>query len=384
MIKSYKISVPQNTLNKIYSKVKSYPWNFIQNVNGWEYGTNFNYLKSISKYWASKYNWKTYEKKINSFSNYKTKVNGIKLHFIREKSNNPKSRPLLLLHGWPGSVIEFLDIIPKLAHPERFGGKVEDGFDVIVPSLPGFSFSAPIKKAMGPREIGKVINKLMIKNLGYKNYAVQGGDWGATIAGWIGYDSSKNCKAIHINCLPLRHPKGPLNKKEKKWQIKFRKDQITEEGYRTQQATKPQTLSYAMTDSPVGTAAWILEKFHGWSDLKKGNIQSIYSKDLLLTNIMIYILTKSFDTSAWIYFGRRKEGGRSFPKNFKKIMTPTAIAEFPKEMLGWPPRSYVNRIFNVKRWTKFSRGGHFAALEAPDLLLNDIQTFLNKDLKLFI
>jgi microsomal epoxide hydrolase len=384
MIKSYKISVNKNTLNKINSKVKSYPWNLIQNISGWEYGTNFNYLKSISKYWSSKYNWKKYEKKINSFSNYKTKIDRVNLHFIKEISNNPKSRPLLLLHGWPGSIIEFLDIIPKLAHPEKFGGKIEDGFDVIVPSLPGFGFSTPIKKAMGPREIGKVINKLMVKNLGYKKYAVQGGDWGATIAGWMGYDSSKNCKAIHINCLPLRHPNGPLNKKEKEWQIKFNKDQITEDGYRTQQATKPQTLSYAMADSPVGTAAWILEKFHGWSDLKKGNMQKTYSRDLLLTNIMIYILTKSVDTATWIYFGRRKEGGRLFPKNFKKIMTPTAIAEFPKEMLGWPPRSYVNRIFNVKRWSKFSRGGHFAALEAPDLLLNDIQTFLNKDLKLFV
>ena len=383
MIKPYKLSVSKKTLNEIYKKVKNYPWNLIQNVNGWEYGTNYNYLKNISKYWASKYNWNKYEKKINSFSNYKTKVNGLNIHFIKEKSKNPKSRPLLLLHGWPGSVIEFLDIIPKLAHPEKFGGKKDDGFDVIVPSLPGFGFSTPIKKAMGPREIGKVLNKLMVKNLGYKNYAVQGGDWGATIAGWIGYDSSKNCKAIHINCLPLRHPKGPLNKNEKKWETKFIKDQITEEGYRTQQATKPQTLSYAMFDSPVGTAAWILEKFHGWSDLRKNNIQKIYSKDLLLTNIMIYIITKSFDTASWIYFGRRKEGGRALPNNFKKIMTPTAIAEFPKEMLGWPPKTYVNRIFNIKRWAKFPKGGHFAALEVPGLLLNDIQKFLNKDLKLF-
>ena len=138
-----------------------------------------------------------------------------------------------------------------------------------------------------------------------------------------------------------------------------------------------------MFDSPVGTAAWILEKFHGWSDLRKSNIQKIYSKDLLLTNIMIYIITKSFDTASWIYFGRRKEGGRAFPNNFKKIMTPTAIAEFPKEMLAWPPKTYVNRIFNIKRWTKFPKGGHFAALEVPGLLLNDIQKFLNKDLKLF-
>ena len=383
MIKPYKISVPKSTLNNIYKKVRAYPWKMIQNVNGWEYGTNYNFLKKISQYWISKYNWKKFEKKINSFKNYKTNVDGINLHFIREKSKNPKSRPLLLLHGWPGSVIEFFDIIPKLAHPEKFGGKIEDGFDVIVPSLPGFGFSTPIKKALGPRRIGKIINKFMVKNLGHKNYIVQGGDWGATIAAWIGLDSAKYCKGIHINCLPIRHPKGPKNHKEKKWEKKFNFDQIMQEGYRTQQATKPQTLSYSMIDSPVGTAAWILEKFHGWSDLNKGKIEETFSKDELISNIMIYIITNSFNTAAWIYFGRRKEGGRSFPKNFKKIKVPTAIAEFPKEMLEWPPKSYVNRIFNIKRWKKFSKGGHFAALEVPNLLINDIKIFFNKDIKIF-
>ena len=162
MIKPYKISVPKSALNNIYKKVRTYPWKMIQNVNGWEYGTNYNFLKKISKHWVSKYNWRKFEKKINSFKNYKTKVDGINLHFIKEKSKNPKSRPLLLLHGWPGSVIEFFDIIPRLAHPEKFGGKIEDGFDVIVPSLPGFGFSTPIKKALGPRKIGKILNLSLI------------------------------------------------------------------------------------------------------------------------------------------------------------------------------------------------------------------------------
>ena len=218
MIKKYEISVPKSTLNEIYKKVRNFPWSAAQNMNGWEYGTNLNYLKNISKYWITKYNWKKFENKINSFKNYKTKVEDINLHFIFEKSKNPNSKQLLLLHGWPGSITEFLDIIPRLAHPEKFGGKIEDGFDIIVPSLPGFGFSSQIKKALGPRKIGKILNKFMVKNLGYKNYFVQGGDWGATIAGWIGLDSSKNCKGIHINCLPLRHPKGTKNIKEKKWE----------------------------------------------------------------------------------------------------------------------------------------------------------------------
>ena len=378
MIRKFKLSISKKTLSRIYKKVKKYPWKNIENIHGWKLGTNYNYLKKISKYWHTKFNWKKQEDKINSYSNYITSVNGIKIHFIKEKSSNPKSKPLLLLHGWPGSVVEFFNLIPRLAHPEKFGGKKEDGFDVIVPSLPGFGFSNPIKSPIGPRKIAKIMNDLMIKKLKYKSYIAQGGDWGATISNWLAYDHSHNCKAIHINCLTMRHPKGPKTNEEKKWAIKFAKDQIMQEGYRTQQATKPQTLSYAMIDSPVGTAAWIIEKFFSWSDLKKSNIEKVYSKDLLLTNIMIYVLSNSFNTSSWIYFGRREEGGRCFPKKFKKIKVPTGIAEFPKEMSEWPPKSYVNRIFNVVRWTKMPRGGHFAALEEPDLLIKDIKSFFKK------
>ena len=378
MIRRFKLSVSKKTLNIIYKKVKKYPWNDIENIHGWKLGTNYNYLKKISKYWHTRFNWKKQENKINSYSNYITYVNGIKIHFIKEKSSNPKSNALLLLHGWPGSIVEFFNLIPRLTHPEKFGGKKEDGFDVIVPSLPGFGFSNSIKSPIGPRKIAKIMNDLMVKKLKYKKYIAQGGDWGATISNWLAYDHSDSCKAIHINCLTMRHPKGPETYKEKKWAIKFAKDQIMQEGYRTQQATKPQTLSYAMIDSPVGTAAWIIEKFFSWSDLKKNNIEKVYSKDLLLTNIMIYVLSKSFNTSSWIYFGRREEGGRLFPKKFKKIKVPTAVAEFPKEMSEWPPKSYVKRIFNVVRWTKMPRGGHFAALEEPDLLIKDIKSFFKK------
>ena len=174
----------------------------------------------------------------------------------------------------------------------------------------------------------------------------------------------------------MRHPDGPQSDEEKKWQSRFDKDQIIQDGYRTQQATKPQTLSYGMMDSPVGIAAWILEKMHGWSDLKNNNIESVYSKDKLLANIMVYVLTKTFDTATWIYYGRREEGGRLFPSNFKKIEIPTAAAIFPAEMSEWPPRTYVERIFNIKQWTEMPAGGHFAALEKPDLLVNDIKKFL--------
>ena len=378
MIKKFIVNYSDKELSIIYDKIRNYPWQSMPNVNHWEYGTSHIYLKELCDYWIKDFNWKSHEELINSFSNFKTKVDDIDIHFIKEVGSGDNPKPLLLMHGWPGSIVEFLEIIKPLAHPEKFGGKIEDAFTIIAPSLPGFGFSDPPNKPMGPRKIAKILNKLMTENLGYKNYIAQGGDWGATIANWLGYDHSKNCKAIHINCLTMRLPEGPQNDEEEKWQIKFDQDQIIQDGYRTQQATKPQTLSYAMMDSPVGIAAWILEKIHGWSDLQNGDIESVYSKDSLLSNIMIYVLTNTFSTASWIYFGRREEGGRYFPRDFKKIDIPTGIAVFPKEMSHWPPKSYVDRIFNIQHWKEMSGGGHFAALEKPRLLIEDVREFFNK------
>jgi pimeloyl-ACP methyl ester carboxylesterase len=375
MIKPFKIDIPDIELQEIYNKVKNYPWHEMPDEGGWNYGTNLDYMKEVANYWVKDFDWRKYEIEINKFSNFKTNVDNIDIHFIHEKGSGSNPTPLLLMHGWPGSIVEFLHIIKKLAHPEKFGGKEEDAFDVIAPSLPGFGFSGRPSKPIGPRKIANIFNKLMVDSLNYKNYLAQGGDWGATIANWIGYDHSKNCNAIHINCLTMRHPDGPQSKEEEEWQNKFDKDQIMQDGYRTQQATKPQTLSYAMMDSPVGIAAWIIEKMYSWSDLKDNNIESVYSKDTLLAHIMVYVVTKTFNTASWIYYGRREEGGRFFPKDFKKIKIPTGIAVFPKEMSAWPPRSYVERIFNVKQWTEMQSGGHFAAMEQPDLLVNDIFQF---------
>ena len=375
MITDFNINFTEKEISPIYQKIKDYPWNSIPDLEGWEHGTNKTYLKELCDYWINEFDWQKHEVELNKFQNFVSNVDGIDIHFIKEKGTSPNSKPLLLMHGWPGSVIEFLHIIEKLAHPEKFGGNEKDSFDVIIPSLPGFGFSGKPNKPIGPRKIAEILNKLMIENLGYKDYMAQGGDWGATIANWIGYDHSKFCKAIHINCLTMRHPNGPQSDEEKNWQIKFDKDQVMQDGYRTQQATKPQSLSYGMMDSPVGIAAWIIEKMYSWSDLKDNQLESVYSKDTLLANIMVYILTKTFDTASWIYFGRREEGGRFFPKDFKRIEIPTAAAIFPAEMSEWPPKSYVERIFNIKQWTEMPAGGHFAALEKPDLLVNDIRKF---------
>ena len=375
MIEKFKIDIPTKKISDIKAKIKNYPWNKISNLSKWNHGTNLSYLKELCNFWVNSFDWKKHENIINDFSNFKNKVDGIKIHFIKEEGSGSNPKPLLLMHGWPGSIIEFTEIINQLAHPENYGGNAEEGMTVIVPSLPGFGFSDAPKEPIGPRKIAEVLNQMMVKNLEYKSYVAQGGDWGATIANWLGYNHSTNCKSIHINCLTMRHPDGPQNEEEKNWIKRFDKDQIMQDGYRAQQGTKPQTLSYAMMDSPVGIAAWIIEKIHGWSDLKNDNIESVYSKEILLANIMVYLVTDSFSTSTWIYYGRREEGGRLFPKNFKKIAIPTGIAIFPKEMSEWPPKSYVERIFNIKQWSEMDSGGHFAALEKPKLLVKDIIKF---------
>jgi len=375
MIKPFKVEISEENLQDIYSKVKNYQWHEMPNDGGWNYGTNLDYMKDFSKYWVEKFNWRKTEEKINKFKNFKSNIDGIDIHFIHEKGSGSNPKPLLLSHGWPGSIVEFLHIIDQLAHPEKFGGKEENAFDVIVPSLPGFGFSGRPSKPIGPRKMASIFNSLMTDVLGYKKYIAQGGDFGGTICTWLAYDCPKNLLGIHINILITRHPDGPQTEEEKEWQERFKKEQRIEDGYRTQQATKPQTLSYAMMDSPVGIAAWIIEKMRGWSDIKNGDIESVYSKDILLSNIMVYLVTKTFNTASWIYYGRREEGGRSLPKESLPLKVPTAVALFPKEYLEWAPRSYVERIYNIKRWTKMPKGGHFAALEQPELLIKDIIEF---------
>ena len=375
MFKPFKVDISDQIIKDIYDKVKKYPWHEMPNDGGWEYGTNLDYMKEISKYWVSEFDWRKHEREINKFPNFITKVDDIDIHFIHEKGSGSKPMPLLISHGWPGTIVEFLHIIEKLAHPERFDGKEEDAFDVIAPSLPGFGFSGRPSRPIGPRKMADIFNNLMTKKLGYKNYLAQGGDWGGAITTWLGYDHPKTCNAIHLNIFTMRHPDGPQTKEEKDWETNFEKDQLMQDGYRTQQATKPQTLSYGMMDSPVGVAAWIIEKFYFWSDLKNNDIESVYSKDTLLANIMVYIITKTFNSASWIYYGRREEGGRFLPKDFHRIKIPTAAALFPAEMLSWPPRSYAERMYNIKRWTKMPKGGHFAALEQPELLIDDIRAF---------
>ena len=375
MIHPFRIDVPDKTLEQIRTQVANYPWQEMPDDGGWAYGTHLGYMKELCAYWLNEFDWRKQEAAINRFSHFIAPVQGIDLHFIQEKGDGPSPLPLIISHGWPGSIVEFLDIIQPLAHPQRFGGSADDAFDVIVPSLPGFGFSGRPARPIGPRKIANLFNSLMTDVLGYRNYLAQGGDWGGAISSWLGFEHAPTCQAIHINILTMRHPDGPRGPQEEAWAVQFEHDQLLENGYRTQQATKPQTLSYAMMDSPVGVAAWIIEKFNSWSDTEGDNIESAHTKDSLLTNIMVYLVTKTFNTASWIYYGRREEGGRLLSTDNRRVEVPTAAALFPAELLAWPPRSYVERLYNISHWSEMPRGGHFAALEEPELLIDDIRAF---------
>ena len=272
-------------------------------------------------------------------------------------------------------MVEFIDFIDLLAHPERHGGNIEDAFDVVAPSLPGFGFSGRPPRPWGPRRMAQTLNSLMTKTLGYNSYIAQEGDWGGAISCFLGFDHAPACRAIHINILTMRRPDGPQTPAEVMWERQFKEDQIMEDGYRTHQAIKTQTLSYAMMYSPVGVAAWILEKMNSWSDTIGDDVESVYTKDQLLTNIMVYIVTRIFNTASWIYYGRQEQGGRILSPKGRRAEVPTACALFPKELLSWPPRSYAERLYNIRQWTEMPRGGHFAAMEQPELLVNDIRKF---------
>ena len=374
-IRPFHLHVSDDVLDRIRTRVAEYPWHEMPDDGGWSYGANLDYMKELCTYWLEAFDWRKHEAEINRFSNYMAQVNGIDLHFIHEKGSGPAPMPLIISHGWPGSVLEFFDIIVPLAHPERFGGRVDDAFDVIAPSLPGFGFSGRPPRPYGPRKMARLFNTLMTDVLGYDRYLAQGGDWGGAISSWLGFEHAPACCAIHINIMTMRHPDGPQGVEEEAWAAEFDREQIMEDGYRTQQATKPQTLSYAMMDSPVGVAAWLIEKFNSWSDTIGDDIESVHSKDALLANIMVYLVTRTFNTASWIYYGRREEGGRVLSQEGKRVEIPTAAALFPAELLSWPPRSYVERVYNITQWTEMPRGGHFAAMEQPDLLIDDIRTF---------
>jgi len=345
---------------------------------GWAYGTDLAYLKDLVGYWRDRFDWRAQERRLNQFEQFTTSIDGLPVHFIHRRSKQPNAFPLLVTHGWPGSIVEFTKVIGPLTDPAAHGGRAEDAFDVVMPSLPGFAFSGkPAEPGYDPARIAQMLAKLMAR-LGYQRYGAQGGDWGAIVNTQVALADPQHVAGLHLNMCTAAAPAGAdanagLSAAEAARMKARQTFQAEETGYQQIQGTKPQTLGIALNDSPVGLAAWIVEKFRTWCDCD-GNPETIFSRDELLTNITLYWVTQTAASSARIYYESRHP---TSPVNRNRIEVPTACADFPKEII-WSPRAHVAARYNIVRWTEMPRGGHFAALEQPQLLVDDVRAFFRE------
>jgi pimeloyl-ACP methyl ester carboxylesterase len=342
----------------------------------WTTGTDTTYMRELVAYWRETFSWPDQVGRLNEFPQFTVELSGIQLHYLHVAGNGPNPCPLLLSHGWPGSVFEFLDIIPRLTDPARFGGNPEDAFTVIAPSLPGYGLSfRPGQPRFSVEAIADCFASLMSDVLGYERFAAQGGDWGSAITSRLGVSYPERLIGMHLNMLPLPRDLEQADTSTAEGRIYHANlaDWLKEgTGYSAIQGTKPQTLAFGLSDSPVGLAAWIVEKFRSWSDCD-GDVEAVFSKDHMLANISFYWFTGAIGSSFWPYYARM-HGGWQITEG-TTITVPTAFAAFPAEMVR-PPRSLAEQTFtNLQRWTVMPKGGHFAAMEQPEALAEDVRAF---------
>jgi pimeloyl-ACP methyl ester carboxylesterase len=346
----------------------------------WAYGADVAYLRELTEYWRTKFDWRAQEAALNAFPQFRAPLEDVGLHYLHVPGVGPDPMPLLLLHGWPGSVFEFLEIIPRLTDPARFGGDARDAFTIVAPSLPGYGLSfQPGMKRFGVPEMADCVAALMTDVLGYKKFGAQGGDWGAAVTSRLGYAYADRMIGIHINLMMAasRDPADFPNpaEEEQRYLVDLKQWLREETGYQWIQGTKPQTLAFALTDSPAGLAAWIAEKFRSWSDCN-GAIENAIPRDRMLADISLYWFTGAIGSSFWPYYARL-HGSAILPTG-EKISVPTGYAQFPREMLK-PPRRAAEKVFtDLRRWSVMPKGGHFAALEQPELLAGEVQAFFRE------
>ncbi len=348
----------------------------------WTYGTDVTYLRQLAEYWRDKFDWRAEQAALNAFPQFRVPLDGVDLHYLHVPGVGPDPMPLLLLHGWPGSVFEFLDIIPRLTDPSRFGGDARDAFTVVAPSLPGYGLSFRHgQRRFDVAEMADCVAALMHDVLGYARFGAQGGDWGAAVSSRLGYAHADRMIGIHLNLMMAvsRDPAAfPDPTEEERLYLSELARWLREEtGYQWIQGTRPQTLAFGLTDSPIGLAAWIVEKFRAWSDCG-GDVESAISRDRMLADITLYWFTGAIGSSFWPYYARLH--GSSILPAGERISVPTGYAQFPREILR-PPRLAAERVFtDIRRWSIMPRGGHFAALEQPELLAGEISAFF-RDLR---
>jgi microsomal epoxide hydrolase len=374
-VECFRIQIAKEVLDDLKYRLDHVRWPDQLKDSGWERGTEIGYLQSLVSYWRDHFDWRAQEQELNRYSQFHCNVDGIDVHFVHERGKGPNPLPIILTHGWPDSFIRYKKIISLLTDPARYGGDPEDSFDVIVPSLPGFGFSSrPDHSGINNFRVSELWAKLMTEELGYGRFAAAGGDIGSGVTRYLALNHPELLVGIHltdigiIRNLMTSNDQAGLSKEELNYKISAQKWISHEGAYISLQSTRPQTLAYGLSDSPVGLAGWIVEKFRAWSDCN-GDLRQKFSEDELLTNIMIYWVTNTIGSSTRMYY----ENMHSLP-SMGPIEVPTGIALFPADIL-LPPKGWAERNLNITRWTVMPRGGHFTAMEEPELLVDDIRAF---------
>jgi len=373
-IEPFRVQVDDAVLDDLRSRLARTRFPDQIEGTGWEYGTPTPYVRDLVRYWLDEYDWRAQESRINELEQFRTAIDGQSIHFVHARAARDDALPLLLVHGWPGSIVEFLDVIPRLTHPEAHGGRPEDAFHVVAPSLPGYAFSEPPRTTgWDIRRIARAFVELMDR-LGYARFGAQGGDWGAQITTRVAALDPEHCVALHVN-LPIAVPPeepGALTEQEQADLATMARFQRDEGAYAGLQGSKPQTIGMALNDSPAGLLSWIVEKFRTWSD-SGGDPERCFTRDQLITNVMLYWVTETAASAARLYWETMRGGALAAPPDF--VTVPTGVARYPKEEILRFPRAWVERSYNVTHWAELPRGGHFAAMEQPELFTDDLREF---------
>jgi pimeloyl-ACP methyl ester carboxylesterase len=368
-ITPFRIETPDEALADLKRRLRATRWPERETVDDWSQGIPLAYVQDVCGYWAEKYDWRAREARLNAFPQFRTPIEGLGIHFVHVRSPHDHALPLVITHGWPGSVVEFHKVIEPLTRPEQHGGDAGDAFHVVCPSLPGYAFSdKPSEAGWGIEKIAGAWDQLMLR-LGYEHYVAQGGDWGAMVTSAIGHQNRGHCRGIHLNmpiALPDPETMNDLDESEKAALASIQHYEQWDSGYSKQQSTRPQTLGYGLLDSPAGQAAWILEKFWSWTDCD-GHPENVLTRDELLDNVMLYWLPGAAASSARLYW----ESFRNVP--IEQVPIPTACSIFPKEILRTSRRWAEKRFLDIVHWNELPKGGHFAAFEQPETFVTELR-----------
>ncbi|WP_433288252.1 epoxide hydrolase family protein [Pseudonocardia sp. CA-142604] len=375
-LREYEVVWSDQRLEALLRKIKTFTFPRAIPGSGWKYGMDPDYLRALIDYWATGFDMEGAARDLNRYPQYMARVEDLDIQFVRvigESGPNKAKLPLLSTHGWPGSTFEFWKVIEPLAFPSRFGVKSGVAFDLIIPSLPGHGASGKPSRPIGARTTARLWNKLMRDVLGYETYYAQGGDWGAGVTGWLAIDFPEVVKAIHLNLMIVAPQVPAETAAEKKFYAESERDEKLWGAYYQLQATEPQSLAYAMTDNPVAQAEWLIQRFYQWSDKRVCSFDQVFSMDQLLTSVMIYVMNDAFQTSTWFYAGSEEEHVKQMPEG-TRVTVPTGFASYSGDSRSpTPPRSIVEKGYNLQYWADVAHGGHFAAMEAPELYVQDMR-----------